>query len=117
MANCSFNLFIKQTEGIGGASIAAIIIIILIILVIGGAVFYLKKQKMLCFAPHQEDTKETEQEKVSFGIQNTVTNYSIVLLQEALKNNTDVESGKPIIKGSANIDPKNGANSDAKNTS
>ena len=73
MANCSFNLFIKQTEGIGGASIAAIIIIILIILVIGGAVFYLKKQKMLCFAPHQEDTKETEQEKASFV---WITEYS-----------------------------------------
>ena len=65
MSNNSFNLSIKQTEGIGGASIAAIIIIILIILVIGGAVFYLEKQNMLCFAPLQEDAKETEQEKVS----------------------------------------------------
>ena len=53
-----------KTEGIGGASIAAIIIIILVILGIGGAVFYLKRQNMLCFAPHEGDIKETEQEKV-----------------------------------------------------
>ena len=40
-----------------------------------------------------------------------------VLFQEALKNDADVESGKPIIKESAKIDPKIGANTDAKNTS
>ena len=41
----------------------------------------------------------------------------IVLLQEALKNDADVESGKTIIKESAKVDPNIGANTDAKNTS
>ena len=40
-----------------------------------------------------------------------------VVFQEALKNDADVESGKPIIKESAKIDSKIGANTDAKNTS
>ena len=82
--------------------------------------FYLKKQNMLCFAPHQEDSKETEQEKVSFL--NSFSNLAMkamhcLVFQEALKNDADVESGKPIIKESAKIDPKIGANTDAKNTS
>lgn len=39
------------------------------------------------------------------------------MFKEALKKDADVESGKPIIKENAKIDPKTGTNTDAKNTS
>ena len=48
--------------------------------------FYLKKQNMLCFAPHQEDSKETEQEKVScMKLFPNPVMFCRFVLQEALK--------------------------------
>ena len=59
-----FNSIKTDAKGIGSASIAAIILItlVLVLLCIGGAMFYLKSQNMLCFAPHERDIGETEQE-------------------------------------------------------
>ena len=52
-----------QREGIRGGSIAAIVIIVILILIAGGSVFWLKRNKMFCFAEESNpDTKDVEKE-------------------------------------------------------
>ena len=52
-----------KREGIRGGSIAAILIIVLLIVVAAGSVFWLKKNKMFCFAEESSPgTKDVEKE-------------------------------------------------------
>ena len=57
-----------QTEGIRGGSIAAIVIIVILILIAAGSVFWLKKNKMFCFAEEGgPDRKDVEKEGEKVG--------------------------------------------------
>ena len=51
-----------QREGIRGGSIAAIVIIIILILSAAVAVFWLKRNKMFCFAEERSEDKDVEKE-------------------------------------------------------
>ena len=93
-----------QTEGIRGGSIAAIVIIVILILIAAGSVFWLKKNKMFCFAEEgSPDRKDVEKEGEKVGNIHQKFRYSHLRkfsLQEALKSepNNDIDNGKPIVK-------------------